>query len=53
MVYDVWCYWSQGVSSLPPFARLCMKSWNKHLHNKQYKINIFNDCLWCCFIIIL
>lgn len=40
--YNIWCYWSQGVDNLPRFHRSCIKSFEKHLKSKKFKINIIS-----------
>lgn len=38
-MYDVWCYWSQGVECIPQFELLCLKSWQRNLSEK-FKVHV-------------
>ena len=44
-MFNVWCYWSQGIDNLPLLINLCIKSWKKNLGN-DFKINILTKSIF-------
>jgi hypothetical protein len=38
-MFNIWCYWEQGIDNLPLFVKLCIKSWKKNI-GTDFKINI-------------
>lgn len=42
MIYNIWCYWSQGKENIPSFQRLCIQSWFHNLSPYDFKINIID-----------